>query len=218
MKKHTILITGLLTIGIMSLIGIGCNKKVAPSSEGITYESQKARIAKLEKNIGKTRFALNGPTYQVNTTYPIPVITQFMYCGSTVSPKGNNYIRFKYIIDVDNLTKKKLRFLGNDHFEYKICMAGTLPDVGWRISIPSNNTCIFIDAQANILAIPDLLTVSINAGAPPTTLPYSVLPTSNNDYGVNGWSGYVLGSANATTKSVSKNWVMDPLSGTNPCP
>ena len=233
MKKKTILITGLLTIGIMSLIGIGCSKKsVTPTEteQGVTYESQKARIAELEKKIGKTRSLItNSNSWTSSSNVPIPSITKFMYCLSGPSPLGSNYIRFKYRVDVDNITKMSVQGLPinvNDRnpvkkqLEYRIFNDGVYGNVGYKFVMPfgtANASCIYLDALVtSTLTVPQYITASIqNSNSNTPSAVYNVNGYGNN---VNGPIGFVLNSQNIPTLSISKANLVDSWDGTNICP
>jgi hypothetical protein len=216
MKKHTILITGLLTIVTMALVGVGCSKKDAPSSESITYESQKARIAELEKKIGKTRAVLPATSsWTSGSNIPVPVITQMNYCGSGPSPLGSGYTRWRYRINVDNATKTYMcNNSSTRNLEFKFYMNGMYGNDGWKFTNGGGMRacadwprCIYLDTKnITVLGIPDLLTASF--------VPFN--QTSN--YQINGYSGYIVGSALPPTLSISKTFLMDGQIYPNPCP
>ena len=219
MKKKTILITGLLTIGIMSLIGIGCSKKsVTPTEteQGVTYESMKSKISTWESNIGKSRAVLPATSsWTSNSSIPVPVITQMNYCGSGPSPLGSSYTRWRYRINVDNATKQYMCNNSNTvNLEFKFYMNGIYGLDGWKFTNRGGLSacsdwprCIYLDTKnITVLGIPDLLTASfVTAGQ-----------TSN--YEVNGYSGYIVGSALPPTLSISKTFLMDGQIYPNPCP
>lgn len=221
MKKHTILITGLLTIGIMSLIGIGCNKKdavnTAETENGISYEKMISKINVWENNIGKSRAVLPATSsWTSSSSIPVPVITQMNYCGSGPSPLGSGYTRWRYRINLDNATKQYMCNNSNTvNLEFKFYMNGMYGNDGWLFKNRGGLSacadwprCIYLDTKnITILGIPDLLTASF--------IP-SINQTSN--YQINGYSGYIVGSPLPPTLSISKTFLMDGQIYPNPCP
>lgn len=229
MNKKIILITSIITIGVMAIVS--CTKTAMHKE--LTYDDVKDQIAVLEKNIGKKKrqtFPSSGILTSIAN--PAPVITEFKYCGSINSPLGSNYTRFKYRIDVSQATKNYFAIMqqpqsvfdrNGRHIEIRIGYGGLFnPNYvsGLKKNIPYTSTtfpmCYFVDVNNNGLAIPDKLTMSVENGV------YQANNTINSNYWVDyGTYNGFMGSFNGTPSSVSisKLFVLDGLgSQPNPCP
>jgi hypothetical protein len=214
----------------MSLIGIGCSKKTRNfdnQNQGISYQSIKTKMSELDKKVGKTRTLLpNTNSMTVSPNIPIPVITKFMYCLSGPSPLGSNYIRFKYRVDVDNITKFSVQGLPinvNDRnpfkkqLEYRLYNQSVYGfNQGYKVVLPygtANASCVYVDLPITATTSA-LLYINASIQTSNSTSPSAIY----NIYGYGTPIGFVAGTNSAPTSSISKTYIVDSWDGTNICP
>ncbi len=164
----------------------------------------------------KTRgLRTTSPSYTSNPSIPIPVITQFTYGHTGPSPLGPNYTRYSYRV---NFINHPSYISNNLAIEFKLYAENcetpqtTLVPLSIGNGKPimgfSTARCIYFDRlNGGPLCLINLLTASL---IPKTS--------ACSNYQVNGYNGYVLGSATSPTIAVSQAWSADPSNGTAPCP